>query len=51
MNKITAKINGMACPMCEAHIAETIRSAFPQAKKVKASKAHAEATSVDETKR
>ncbi len=55
MNKITAKINGMACPMCEAHIAETIRSAFPQAKKVKASKAHAEATFLiedgfDETK-
>ena len=43
MNKITVKIDGMACGMCEAHICDTIRKAFPDAKKVKASKANKEA--------
>ena len=44
MNKITVKIDGMMCGMCEAHICDTIRKAFPDAKKVKASKANKEAT-------
>ena len=44
MEKITVKIDGMMCGMCEAHIADTIRTAFPDAKKVKASRAHSEAT-------
>lgn len=44
MNKVTVKIEGMTCGMCEAHICDTIRSAFPDAKKVKASKARKEAT-------
>ena len=43
MNKITVKIDGMMCGMCEAHICDTIRKAFPDAKKVKASKANKEA--------
>ena len=29
MLKTTVKISGMACSMCEAHINDTIRSAFP----------------------
>ena len=44
MNKVTVKIEGMMCGMCEAHICDTIRKAFPNAKKVKASKAQKEAT-------
>lgn len=34
MFKTTVKIDGMACGMCEAHINDAIRKAFPQAKKV-----------------
>ncbi len=44
MNKITVKIDGMACGMCEAHICDTIRRAFPNAKKVSASRKSGEAT-------
>ncbi len=44
MNRITVKIDGMTCGMCEAHICDTIRKAFPDAKKVKASRAQKEAT-------
>ena len=48
MNKITVKIGGMACGMCEAHICDTIRRAFPGAKKVKASRKTGEATFLTE---
>ena len=48
MEKITVKIDGMMCGMCEAHIQDTIRAAVPEAKKVKASKAHGEATFLSE---
>ena len=44
MTKITVKIDGMACGMCEAHICDTIRRAFPNAKKVSASRKSGEAT-------
>ncbi len=44
MNKITVKINGMMCGMCEAYICDTLRRAFPDAKKVKASRSRGEAT-------
>ncbi len=44
MNKVTVKIEGMTCGMCEAHICDTIRKAFPDAKKVKASRTQKEAT-------
>ncbi|MBQ8995177.1 MAG: cation transporter [Oscillospiraceae bacterium] len=37
MVKNTAKIEGMACSMCEAHIKDTIRKAVPSADKVTAS--------------
>lgn len=54
MNKITVKIDGMMCSMCEAHICDMIRNTFKKAKKVKASKNTGELTflyegSVDET--
>ena len=44
MNKITVKIDGMACGMCEANICDTIRKAVPDAKWVKASRKKGEAT-------
>ena len=49
MQKVTAGVDGMMCGMCEAHIADTIRAAFPDAKKVKASRAHGEATFITES--
>ena len=48
MYKVTAKIDGMMCGMCEAHIADTIRKAFPDAKKVNTSRKHGEATFLSE---
>ena len=44
MNKVTVKIDGMMCGMCEAHVCDTIRRAVPEAKKVKASRKRGEAT-------
>ena len=44
MNKITVKIDGMACGMCEAHICDTIRKIYPNARKAKASRTCGEAT-------
>ena len=44
MNKVTVKIEGMMCGMCEAHICDTIRKDYPNAKKVKASRTRKEAT-------
>lgn len=34
MRKITIGVEGMMCSMCEAHINEAVRAAFPQVKKV-----------------
>lgn len=48
MYKITIKIDGMMCTMCEAHICETIRNSFPGAKKVKASRKTKEAEFLSE---
>ena len=48
MKKITVKIEGMACGMCEAHICDAIRNAFPGAKKVKASRKSGEAEFLSE---
>jgi len=45
-----AKINGMMCGMCEAHISDTIRKAFPRAKKVSASHLKGEARFLTEEK-
>ena len=43
MYKITAKIDGMMCGMCESHISDAIRKAFPSAK---VSTSHAKGQSV-----
>ena len=48
MYRVTMKIEGMMCGMCEAYIADTIRKAFPDAKKVNASRKHGEATFLSE---
>ena len=44
MFKTTLQIEGMMCGMCEAHVADAIRKAVPEAKKVAASRAKGEAT-------
>ncbi|MCR4587459.1 MAG: heavy-metal-associated domain-containing protein [Lachnospiraceae bacterium] len=44
MYKVTAKIEGMMCTMCESHISETIRKTFPAARKVQSSRKKKEAT-------
>ena len=44
MNKVTLKINGMMCSMCEAHINDTVRKAYPSAKKVSSSHRKGETT-------
>ena len=48
MNKITMKIDGMMCGMCEAHVCDTIRKAVPEAKKVSASRGKKEASFIAE---
>ena len=50
MNKITVKIDGMACGMCEAHICDVIRRVFPDAEKVSASRKRGEAVFLYEGK-
>lgn len=42
--KIILTIEGMMCGMCESHIADTLRKAFPEAKKVSASRKKNQAT-------
>ena len=37
MKQITLKIDGMMCGMCESHVNEAVRKAFPKAKKVTSS--------------
>ena len=44
MYRNTVKIDGMACGMCEAHICDAIRKAFPDARKVSASHRKKEAS-------
>ena len=48
MNKITVKIDGMMCGMCESHVNDAIRRAFP-VKKVTSSHAKGEAVILTET--
>ena len=44
MKSVTLTIDGMRCPMCEAHVCDAIRRALPQASKVKANHHKNEAT-------
>ena len=46
MVKTTLKIDGMMCGMCEAHVNDAIRNAFPKAKKVESSHSKGETTFV-----
>ncbi len=46
MNKITAKVEGMMCGMCEAHMCDALREAFPDAQSVKADRKNCELTFV-----
>ncbi len=46
--KITIKIDGMACSMCEAHINDAIRNAF-SVKKIRSSHKKGETTLITET--
>ena len=48
MIQTTAKIDGMMCSMCEAHIQDAIRKAFT-VKSVKASRAKGEAVIVSDS--
>ena len=48
MIKTTVKIEGMMCPMCEAHVCDAIRNAVPAAKKVAASRSKKEASFLTE---
>ena len=48
MQKVTLKIDGMMCGMCEAHICDAIRNAFP-VKKVIASHKKGQAEIFTET--
>ena len=38
MFKTTLKIDGMMCGMCESHVNDIVRKAFPEASKVKSSR-------------
>ena len=44
MKKVTIQIEGMMCGMCEAHINDALRRAFPKAKKVVSSHKKAESS-------
>ena len=48
MTKTTVQIEGMMCGMCEAHICDTIRNLFPNAKKVSASHSKGNASFLSE---
>ncbi len=37
MIKTTVKVDGMMCGMCESHVNDAVRKAFPQIKKVTSS--------------
>ncbi len=50
MYKTTVKIDGMMCSMCEAHMNETFRKAFPNVKKISSSHKKGETTFISEEK-
>ena len=49
MKKITIGIDGMMCGMCEAHINDALRNAFPALKKVSADRKKKQAVILNET--
>ncbi len=48
MYEITVKVDGMACSMCESHVNDAVRKAFPQVKKVTSSHSKGETTILSE---
>ena len=48
MWKYTAQVNGMMCSMCESHVNDAVRKAFP-VKKVTSSRSKKETTVITET--
>ena len=48
MIRMTVRIDGMMCGMCEAHVCDAIRKAVPEAKKVAASRSRKEASFLTE---
>ena len=48
MKKITVKVDGMMCGMCESHINDAVRNAF-KVKKVKSSHRKGETVVITET--
>ena len=42
MIKTVLKIDGMMCGMCESHVNEAVRKAFPEVKRVSSSQAKAQ---------
>lgn len=48
MQKITAKVDGMMCGMCEAHVNDAVRKAFP-VKKVTSSHGRGETVILTES--
>lgn len=48
MIQTVLKIRGMSCPMCEAHVRETLRDVCPSAKKVSADYRKETATIISE---
>ena len=44
MVKVVAKVEGMACGMCEAHVNDAVRKTIPEAKKVASSRSKGETT-------
>ena len=48
MQKITVKVDGMQCGMCEAHVNDAVRAAFP-VKKVTSSHSKKETVIITDT--
>ena len=48
MTKTTLKIDGMMCGMCESHVNDAIRKAFPAVKKVTSSHGKGETVVISE---
>ena len=49
MTKTTLEVDGMMCGMCESHVNDAVRKAFPQIKKVTSSHSRGETVILSET--
>ena len=48
MFRTTIKIDGMMCPMCEAHVNGALRKEFPEIKKIRSSHSKGETVIISE---